>query len=95
MGQSAERCDEADTDLSRLSQRIAGQRTDSCLSAKHLGKLENQCPMIALPCNFAPSSLEVEEAYHKTLSATVWLFERSRQDRGKARGQQALAMAAL
>ena len=48
---------------------------DSYLSSEHLGDLDGQCPMIALPSDVARATPEAREAYRMLLCAMVWLFE--------------------
>ena len=68
---------------------------DSYLSEKHLGDLESQCPMIALPSDVARSTPEVQRAYQDLLTAMVWLFENSQTVESSEKRQRALSMAAL
>jgi len=65
---------------------------DSYLSEKHLGDLENQCPMIALPSDVARGSEDVQKAYQDLLTAMVWLFETAQPSEDPKRRQHALAM---
>ncbi|MBM7070155.1 TetR/AcrR family transcriptional regulator [Actibacterium sp. 188UL27-1] len=92
-GRGAQWRDEAGIDLSRLSPEMAQHMLDSYLSEKHLGDLENQCPMIALPSDVARAGEEVQNAYHALLTAMVWLFESAIE--GADARSRALAMAAL
>lgn len=99
MGRGAQWRAEAGIDPTRLSPDMAQKMLDSYLSRKHLGDLENQCPMIAMPSEVARASDEVRSAYQDLLKAMVWLFETSLEQSEIAsaaqRRQRALAMAAL
>lgn len=72
------------------SQMIAGY-----LSSEHLGDLDGQCPMIALPCDVARSSPEVRATYQSLLTTMVGLFESSLQEQEAGARQAALVLAAL
>lgn len=77
----------------RARQMIAGY-----LSSEHLGDLDGQCPMIALPSDAARAGPEVQESYEQLLRAMVGLFEsslRAQKVRPKARKKQAQSLAAL
>jgi TetR/AcrR family transcriptional regulator, transcriptional repressor for nem operon len=95
MGRGAQWRAEAGIDMSSLSPEMAQRMLDSYLSSEHLGDLENQCPMIAMPSDVARSSGEVQSAYQDLLRAMVWLFERSLEDCTSGARERALAMAAL
>jgi len=97
MGRGAIWRDEAGIDPTNLSPEIAQQMLDSYLSEKHLGDIENQCPMIALPSDVARSTPEVQRAYQDLLTAMVWLFETSQTAKEKEtdKRKRALSMAAL
>ena len=95
MGQGAIWREQAGIDPSRLSPKMAQSMLDSYLSADHLGDLENQCPMIALPSDVARGAPEVRQAYEDLLVAMVWLFENAPNDKAPRRRSDALAMAAL
>ncbi len=66
---------------------------ESYLSSEHLGDLDGQCPMIALPSDTARASDKVRGAYTDLLRAMVWLFEHNGADKGAQR-QKALSLAA-
>lgn len=95
MGRGAQWRAEAGIDPTRLSPDMAQKMLDSYLSTKHLGDLENQCPMIAMPSEVARASDEVRSAYQDLLKAMVWLFESSLDASIADRRERALAMAAL
>ncbi|EBA14803.1 Transcriptional regulator [Roseobacter sp. SK209-2-6] len=99
MGKGAEWRDDAGIDPSALSPQMAAQMVDSYLSARHLGALQDQCPMIALPSDVARASPEVRAAYQDLLQAMTGLFQASltaaeREDDPDLR-QRALALSAL
>jgi len=62
MGRGAVWREEAGIDPSNLSPEMAQQMLDSYLSEKHLGDIENQCPMIALPSDVARGTPEIQMA---------------------------------
>ena len=94
MGRGAEWRDEAGIDPTNLDPKMALQMVKSYLSPEHLGDIEGQCPMIALPSDVARASVEVQDAYQALLKAMVWLFETSLRPCEDAR-DRALSMAAL
>lgn len=95
MGRGAVWREEAGIDPTNLSPATAHQMLDSYLSDKHLGDMENQCPMIALPSDIARSTPEVQRAYQDLLTAMVWLFESTQKVEDPKNRQRALSMAAL
>jgi AcrR family transcriptional regulator len=95
MGRGAVWRDEAGIDPSNLSPEMAQHMLDSYLSEKHLGDIESQCPMIALPSDIARGTPDVQKAYQDLLTSMVWLFETSLPDEAEGKRQRALAMAAL
>lgn len=68
---------------------------DSYLSSKHLGDLDGQCPMIALPSDIARATPEVRAAYRTLLHAMSWLFERNLPENTQDRHRTPLALTAL
>jgi AcrR family transcriptional regulator len=95
MGRGAVWRDEAGIDPTNLSPEMAQHMLDSYLSEKHLGDIENQCPMIALPSDVARGTPEIQKAYQDLLTSMVWLFETSQPNETDENRQRALAMAAL
>lgn len=95
MGRGAEWRADAGVDPTNLSPEMCQQMLESYLSAEHLGALEDQCPMIALPSDVARQSPEVRQAYQNLLTAMVWLFESTQQGPPDEKRQRALAMSAL
>ena len=74
---------------------MARQMIQGYLSSEHLGDLDGQCPMIALPSDIARSNPDVQNSYQELLKAMVWLFESGMdKDTDKPR-QNALSLAAL
>lgn len=67
----------------------------SYLSPAHLGDLEGQCPMIALPSDVGRAAPAVREAYRHLLDAMVGLYERAIPAGRDGRRETALALAAL
>lgn len=67
----------------------------SYLSPEHLGDIDGQCPMIALPSDIARSNPQVQTSYHELLEAMVGLFETGVDGSIAEKRQQALSLAAL
>jgi AcrR family transcriptional regulator len=67
----------------------------SYLSPAHLGDVEGQCPMIALPSDVARAEPQVRTAYQYLLEAMVELYERAMPKSCEGRRATALALAAL
>lgn len=95
MGRGAEWRGEAGIDLNNLKPEMAQQMIDAYLSTKHLGDIEGQCPMIALPSDVARADPETQQAFQQLLTAMVWLLEASMPVDQVDRRQNALASAAL
>jgi AcrR family transcriptional regulator len=68
---------------------------DSYLSAAHLGDLDGQCPMIALPSDVARATPEARTAYGRLLGAMSWLFAHNLPDDQDERRALSLALSAL
>jgi len=65
------------------------------LSSEHLGDLEGQCPLIALPSDVGRAGQGVREAYSQLLLAMIGLYERALPDPTPDRRGRAMALAAL
>lgn len=94
MGRGAQWRAEIGVDPTIPSPEMARQMIQGYLSSEHLGDLDGQCPMIALPSDVARANPEVQASYQELLQAMVSLFENSLKDREHAR-QKALSLAAL
>lgn len=68
---------------------------DSYLSSEHLGDLDGQCPMIALPSDIARSTPEVRASYETLLRAMSGLFEHNLPERSDHKRKTALTLSAL
>ena len=68
---------------------------DSYLSPEHLGDLDGQCPMIALPSDVARATPDVRAAYETLLRAMTWLFEHNLPAGLDDKRQKALALSAV
>lgn len=77
------------------TREAAAQMVSSYLSKEHLGDLDGQCPMIALPSDVARGDSDVHDAYQLMLDSMVGLFEASLRGPRARRRQNALALAAL
>jgi TetR/AcrR family transcriptional regulator, transcriptional repressor for nem operon len=95
MGRGAKWRADAGVDATKPTRETAVQMVHGYLSKEHLGDLDGQCPMIALPSDAARSSPEVQAAYQLLLQSMVALFENSLTGPKSARRQKALSLAAL
>jgi len=96
IGRGAQWRSEAGIDLTHISSGTAHQMVDAYLSSQHLGDLDGQCPMIALPSDVARASPDVQNSFQELLSAMVWLLETSlASENNPNRRQEALSLAAL
>ena len=95
MGRGARWRAEAGIDLIDPAIEDAANMLRSYLSSDHLGDLEGQCPMIALPSDVGRAGPGVREAYWHLLGAMVGLYERAIPDGAADRRATALALAAL
>ena len=95
MGRGAKWRADAGVDLTQLDPNMARQMIAGYLSPEHLGDLDGQCPMIALPSDIARANPEVQASYQELLEAMVWLFESGLEGQGDQARQKAWARAAL
>ena len=99
MGRGAQWRAEAGVDPMNPGPDIARQMIQAYLSAEHLGDLDGQCPMIALPSDVARANLKVQSSYQGLLEAMVGLFENGlnmkKPKPNSETRQQALSLAAL
>jgi AcrR family transcriptional regulator len=95
MGRGARWRKEAGIDHVNPTREDATSMLSSYLSTEHLGDVDGQCPMIALPSDIGRSSQEVQIPYQRLLEAMVGLFEQSLEGRKQARREAALTLAAL
>jgi len=95
MGRGAQWRAEAGVDPTNPDPDMARQMIAGYLSPEHLGDLEGQCPMIALPSDIARANPEVQASYQELLEAMVWLFESGLEGHDDKARQKALSMAAL
>ncbi|MDZ4790080.1 MAG: TetR/AcrR family transcriptional regulator [Hyphomicrobiales bacterium] len=95
MGRGARWRAEAGVDASRPAPVMAERMIASYLSNEHLGDIDGQCPLIALPSDVARANAEVQAGYARLLEAMVGLFQGSLKSTSKAARQKALAVAAL
>lgn len=94
-GRGAQWRAKAGIDPSKPTREAASQMLAGYLSKEHLGDLDGQCPMIALPSDIARSSPEVQAAYQELLVAMVGLFENSLPGPRRVARRTALVLAAL
>lgn len=94
-GRGAEQRERAGIDPSDPAPRIALQMIEGYLSSEHLGDLDGQCPMIALPSDVARASPAIKASYQLLLEAMVGVFERGLAEKNGDARRQALSLAAL
>ena len=87
--------DEAGVDPINGGPETVRAMLDSYLSSDHLGDIDGQCPMIALPSDVARSTPEARSAYQNLLQAMSWLFEHNLPPNQGNRRETALALSAL
>jgi AcrR family transcriptional regulator len=68
---------------------------DTYLSDQHLGELDGQCPLIALPSDIARATPEAREAFETLLMAMTWLFEHNLTDKHPDKHSTALVLSSL
>lgn len=95
MGRGAQWRAEAGIRPGAPTREAAGQMLCSYLSKEHLGDLDGQCPMIALPSDVGRGSTDVQGAYQQLLEAMVGLFETSLAGPKRRKRETALILAAL
>lgn len=95
MGRGARWRADAGIDPGKPAREDAANMLASYLSREHLGDLDGQCPMIALPSDVGRSNSEVQAAYQRLLTAMVGLFEGSLSGRAAERRRTAMVLAAL
>jgi len=95
MGRGAVWRDDAGVDLSNLRPEMAQQMVDAYLSNEHLGDIDGQCPMIALPSDIARADPDTQASFEKLLTAMIWLFETTMPAETPGRRENALAAASL
>lgn len=94
-GRGAEWRTEFDVNPMKPDPDMARQMIQGYLSSEHLGDLDGQCPMIALPSDIARSNPDVQNSYQELLEAMVWLFESGLDKNNDEPRQKALSLAAL
>ena len=95
MGRGARWRAEAGIDAADPALEDAAGMLRTYLSPDHLGDIEGQCPLIALPSDVGRAAPAVREAYRRLLDAMVGLYERALPGDAAGRRETALALAAL
>lgn len=95
MGRGAEWREDAGIDVKNLRPEMAQHMINAYLSPEHLGDLDGQCPMIALPSDIARGGVEAQKSFQILLKAMVSLFEANMTTDDKANQQRAQAISAL
>lgn len=93
-GRGARWRNEAGIDPLQPLREDAANMLRSYLSKAHLGDVDGQCPMIALPSDVTRGGPQVREAYQNLLEAMVGLYRRALPERVEDRATTALALAA-
>ena len=95
MGRGAEWRSEARVDVTNLKPEMAHQMIDAYLSPEHLGDLDGQCPMIALPSDIARGGVAAQKSFQLLLEAMVSLFQANLTGDKEANLQSAQAISTL
>ena len=95
MGRGAQWREEAGIDPTQPSRKMASQMVEGYLSRAHLGDLDGQCPMIALPSDIARAGDDVKTSYQGLLEAMVSLLESAMADSADDPSHSARSLAAL
>ncbi|WP_170327351.1 TetR/AcrR family transcriptional regulator [Ruegeria arenilitoris] len=95
MGRGAEWREEAGVDVSNLKPEMVHQMINAYLSPEHLGDLDGQCPMIALPSDISRGGVEAQKSFQILLEAMVSLFETNMNHDETTNRQWAQAISAL
>lgn len=95
MGRGAEWREDAGIDVKNLQPEMAQHMINAYLSLEHLGDLDGQCPMIALPSDIARGGIEAQKSFQILLEAMVSLFEANMTRENEANRQWAQAISAL
>lgn len=95
MGRGAQWRAEAGIRAGAPTREAAGQMLCGYLSKEHLGDLDGQCPMIALPSDVGRAGDNVQKAYQQLLEGMVGLFEGALKGQRRQRRQTALTLTAL
>lgn len=95
MGRGAKWRKAAGVDPANPSPQMARQMIEGYLSPNHLGDLDGQCPMIALPSDIARANPEVQTSYQELLEAMVRLFESGLEGHKDQARHKALSVVAL
>lgn len=95
LGRGAKWRADAGVDPQSPSKEMVMNMVKSYLSDEHLGDIEGQCPMIALPSDVARANESVRGAYQGLLESMVWLFEQCIGGNDEVTRKRALTLAAL
>ena len=95
MGRGAVWRKDVGVDPTGPASEMAHQLIQGYLSVDHLGDLDGQCPMIALPSDVARANPQVRSAYQMLLDAMVGLVENGMSKNATEARERALSVAAL
>jgi len=93
MGRGALWRRDAGVDPTSPASEMAPQLIRGYLSADHLGDLDGQCPMIALPSDVARANPQVQSAYQMLLDAMVGLVDNGLTQKSEAAREQEIGRA--
>ncbi len=93
-GQGAEMRSNAGVNTAQPGLETIQRMINGYLSTEHLGDLDGQCPLIALPSDISRAGDTVRESYQRLLEAMIGLFE---SNLGKSPGhrEKALTLATI
>ena len=74
-GQGAEMRSNAGVNTAQPGLETVQRMINGYLSTEHLGDLDGQCPLIALPSDISRAGDQVKESYQQLLEAMIELFE--------------------
>lgn len=94
-GRGAEWREKAGVDVCNLKPEMVKYMIDAYLSPEHLGDLDGQCPMIALPSDIARGGSEAQEAFQSLLGGMVWLLQSNMDEENPDNTKWAQAIGAL
>ncbi|MBV1920663.1 MAG: TetR/AcrR family transcriptional regulator [Pseudomonadales bacterium] len=93
-GQGAEMRSNAGVNTAQPGLETIQRMINGYLSTDHLGDLDGQCPLIALPSDISRAGDTVKESYQQLLEAMVGLFE-SNLGKGPGHRDKALTLATM
>ena len=93
-GQGAEMRSNAGVDTAQPGLETIQRMINGYLSPEHLGDLDGQCPLIALPSDISRAGDRVKASYQQLLEAMIGLFE-SNLEKSPGHREKALTLATM